>query len=592
MAITLEQLRQKYTRSADEMDLFCKAAGYLLAGLNTYRESCLVSGLPFCGKLEQSYQTLSTSLKSLATEALDFDYKGAALTEALKAMDQLGPFLNVKVGPGDRTIRDVIAAQDLELQKNKQRQQSLISEKEEPRQSFHSEEDEALQSFQSQKNEAGQSLASEADDLTAADSLRLVSEFLELPVGREEAPLFDYWKDNMPQPQAAGRNLGPMLQEPASVALTRMRRALRDSGSNEDRVRLLADLFAGRIAAGATRNDRSHLERTQITSRQINTYAEQLMKNPLFRQFAAENMDQLLRLAQKRGHGGLLEERFQSFLLKLPGGKLRNDPILKRYMPNCKERINVLKKEIKARKGLSNASDPMAEIVVLRSLVHADRHNVESLNVPIPTDPSNTLGNCSEILAYESDFLNCLSAGVAAADHGHGGRMVEALRAEEKKNAKENGDIDPAHFTRLLLNKTTYQGRMRDLQVRAFCLREQIRHGRPVDEQVKLQYRELCLENFGLSDQVNSEHLPSGTDVDEVRVREKMEILGENPQFSPANALNLKEEEVTRGLEAIIDTKGLGYHVPKYFPNRIGSDGKLRADSLDAIGKNEELKLP
>ena len=170
--------------------------------------------------------------------------------------------------------------------------------------------------------------------------------------------------------------------------------------------------------------------------------------------------------------------------------------------------------------------------------------------------------------------------------------MVEAFRAEEKKNAKENGEIDPTHFTRLLLNKTTYQGRMRDLQVRAFCLREQIRHGRPVDEQVKLQYRELCLENFGLSDQVNNEHLPSGTDVDEVRVREKMEILGENPQFSPANALNLKEEEVTRGLEAIIDTKGLGYHVPKYFPNRIGSDGKLRADSLDAIGKNEELKLP
>lgn len=101
MAITLEQLRQKYTRSADEMDLFCKAAGYLLAGLNTYRESCLVSGLPFCGKMEQSYQTLSTRLKSLATEALDFDYNGAALTEALKATDQLGPFLNVKVGPGN-----------------------------------------------------------------------------------------------------------------------------------------------------------------------------------------------------------------------------------------------------------------------------------------------------------------------------------------------------------------------------------------------------------------------------------------------------------------------------------------------------------
>ena len=56
-----------------------------------------------------------------------------------------------------------------------------------------------------------------------------------------------------------------------------------------------------------------------------------------------------------------------------------------------------------------------------------------------------------------------------------------------------------------------------------------------MDEQVKLQYRDMCLENFGLSDQVIIEYIPSGSDVDEVRVREKMEILGQTQRFSLTN---------------------------------------------------------
>ena len=558
MAITLEQLRSKHANSADEMYAFTQAAGYLMGCLEQYRERCLALGLPFCGKLEKNYQEIHNSLHALGTDGLDFDHEEEALTAALETMDKLGGFLNVVIGPGERTIRDALAEQDREQQNTTQRRESFDSE---------------------------------ADEPTAANSLDQVSKFLELSAGREEAPLFDYWRESMPQPEAVGQNLGPMLKEPASTALTRMRRALRDSGSNEDRVRLLADIFGARIAAGATRNDKSHLERTEITSRQVNVCAEELMKNPLFQSFAAENMPELLRLAQKRGHGGLLEERFEQYLLKLPGGKLRNDPILKRYMPNCKERINVLKKQIKERSGLGDACDPMAEIVVLRGLVRADRHNVDSLNVPIPTDPSNSLGSCAEILAYKPEFQECVADAIGAAEHGHGGRMVEALRTAEKKNSKGKQSQDPTNFTKLMLNKTTYQGRMLNLQLRAFSLREQIRHGRPVDEQVKLQYRDLCLENFGLSDQVINEHIPSGSDVDEVRVREKKEILGQTQQFSLANTGALKEEDVTQGLKTIIETKNMGYHVPQHFPNRIGGDGKLRADSLEELDKSNDLEL-
>lgn len=551
MAINIETYGKKWNASEDWVYELSVAASDLRNRLEKLRAQRLTLGLPFSGKLEQSFRELQQSLTTLGKDYLDFEGGDAeALKNALNSIDKLGPFLNLKVGPGGLTLRD-------QMTERKKAQENEIL----------------------RKDQAAPSLE---------DSLQTLSDALEISTDRQAAPLYDYARENDPEP-----DFGPAEgQRRADLVLAEKLQALRQSGPQQDRVKLLAELFGARIAANAERNALKLLERTQIRPGQVEHYAKQLLDNPLFQKFAAEQEAELTRLSRKNGHGGVLETAFKKFLLNLPGGELRNDPVLARYMPSYKDRIEVLKKQVEHAPEIYRADNAVAEMVTLRGLAHADRHHSGSLEDPIATDPSNRLGNCSKILADQDDFRSCLDAVRESAVHGHGGQMVEDLRKawERRKAAPGIGKETPSELTRQMLYKTTYRGRMDELRVKAALLREEILQGKPVDESVKLRYRELCLENFALSDQVNHKHIPSDTDVDEAEVRRKAEILGtHNDQFGLANTRLLRQQDVEGGLKAIIETKGVGYKIPKFFPMRVNARPVIQAEEQaepDGLGLN------
>lgn len=119
--------------------------------------------------------------------------------------------------------------------------------------------------------------------------------------------------------------------------------------------------------------------------------------------------------AAKSGHGGALDDLFRKHVKELPAGSLSNNPLLARYMPTVKERIEFLQTHLPEDTG--KVDKYVAEIIALRNLVHAERGKKSSLDKPIPTDPESSLQVNAKSLWANGSLQHLITHNVGKARH-------------------------------------------------------------------------------------------------------------------------------------------------------------------------------
>ena len=338
------------------------------------------------------------------------------------------------------------------------------------------------------------------------------------------------------------------------------------------------------MAVEAERNELSALRTAPITEDQRAYYQQQLAENPVFQDFCRENSVELNRLAMKRGHGGALEEKFREYLCKLPGGKLPNDPALRRWMPSCRERIEVLQKQAAAAESMGDAVDAMAEIVVLRGMAGANRGSKSSLDKPIPVDETNSLQKCTEILAEKKDFQQAALANRKYVSEGHGGRMTEKIRAFENDPAKlQAREVVQDPVTMKYLNRTTYKGQVERIRTEAALMLDDIASGKQPDMEMRQEYRALCMELFALKDSLVINGKKLGEDVDHRLKDDKIKAFRDLPKYGTANLSALKPEDMQKGLQSMFEPDLRKFSLGAAFPQRINAYGEVIRESLADI---------
>ena len=92
--------------------------------------------------------------------------------------------------------------------------------------------------------------------------------------------------------------------------------------------------------------------------------------------------------AARSGHGGGLDKMFTAYLKTRPAGQLHNDPVLERYMPTVKSRIDFLQnKAAESYNKERKAPVPeIAEIVALRYLSTSKITKKTNLDAKIPAN--------------------------------------------------------------------------------------------------------------------------------------------------------------------------------------------------------------
>ena len=197
----------------------------------------------------------------------------------------------------------------------------------------------------------------------------------------------------------------------------------------QDQRLLAARIFAARILVNSEPGNGNSLKHP-VNGKDIDRVAKELLNNKHFNDFVMEKeRGELANVINKYGHGGKLENRFKNYLLTRPAGELQNDRILDRFMPTAWDRINELKKQAKkVRDGSINKE--IAETMVLRRMVGAERNTPDRLKVKIPT-----VGKLTEQVSYVAYGAEEAGNDVRVKTdfrEGHGGLMIENM-----KNAKE-----------------------------------------------------------------------------------------------------------------------------------------------------------
>ena len=195
----------------------------------------------------------------------------------------------------------------------------------------------------------------------------------------------------------------------------------------------MVNIMAVRMLANSVRGDKKSLTGKMLTAAAIAEKAEALKENKTFREFVLDDPKAVS--AARSGHGGALDDMFKKFLKEQPAGELVNDPLLARYMPTVKERIELLQEQLPNHP--TRLCETVAEIVVLRNLAHAERGKAEaaSLNKPIPMDERGSLKKDVDRLHRDNAVLAMvykvkLDAAFAMIAKEHGGEMVEYFRGE------------------------------------------------------------------------------------------------------------------------------------------------------------------
>lgn len=327
-----------------------------------------------------------------------------------------------------------------------------------------------------------------------------------------------------------------------------------------------AKIMAARMLADSKRGSGKRLRNTQLTEKQINDKARELMENGLFGRFIHSLAGSGQKLAKAEaavgaGHCGGLDDMFKSFLKKLPAGELTNEKLLDRYMPTARDRIEELQRqaELKKQNGLAACVKEAAEITVLRNLAHAERYKKGSLEKKIPTKAVSTLDAGTKTLAESPLFAEALGNGGDRelrdlALEGHGGALVDELRLRDKANPQSGPEVTE------LLKENTVGGRLKTIRKDAEELQERLEQAMFEHDDDSPEVEKLVRESKGLMAEYLALDMlsrdPSTKQIDPERLEKnvpwsKLQIVKENPEKSP------EVRALTRDLGPVAAGRGL-----------------------------------
>ena len=266
-------------------------------------------------------------------------------------------------------------------------------------------------------------------------------------------------------------------------------------------------IMAARELADSDRGHAAKLNSHRLTAQDVDDRATQMKKDPTFRAFIKTLESDTKKLksaisAATSGHGGGIDDMFKDFIKKQSACKLRNDNILKRYMPNAKERLEILQGQYKTYKNsfkelrtvdnklraLRGVNDPAAidklkakkiklernlqdydpgevaaEMITLRSLIKADKGKKASLDKTIPVSAGkDNLSKNSKVLADNEDVRHILTSRAVTdlINTGHGGNMMAEARTLANKTLNKK-DLK-AEFR--ILNANTIETRLKAIE--------------------------------------------------------------------------------------------------------------------------------
>jgi hypothetical protein len=209
------------------------------------------------------------------------------------------------------------------------------------------------------------------------------------------------------------------------------------NGSKDPRD-IIVKIMAARYVAESERNDSTKLSKT-MTDTKLNEAVKMLNDNQLFTDW----LDKVLEDSKLRdkavdavctGHGGKLDDMFKMHLANSKTAQLDIPAELDRYRPSALMRIEVLQKRADniVKKGYSPSKE-LAEIIVLRNAIRAERNAKSSLKTQIPKDYAKYKDDI-EHLAGDENFNNIIKRN-SVRDYittGHGGKMIENIRLQYK----------------------------------------------------------------------------------------------------------------------------------------------------------------
>ena len=266
-------------------------------------------------------------------------------------------------------------------------------------------------------------------------------------------------------------------------------------------------IMAARELADSDRGHAAKLNSHRLTAQDVDDRATQMKKDPTFRAFIKTLESDTKKLksaisAATSGHGGGIDDMFKDFIKKQSACKLRNDNILKRYMPNAKERLEILQGQYKTYKNsfkelrtvdnklraLRGVNDPAAidklrakkiklernlqdydpgevaaEMITLRSLIKADKGKKASLDKTIPVSAGkDNLSKNSKVLADNEGVRHILTSRAVTdlINTGHGGNMMAEARTLAN-NTLNKKDLK-AEFR--ILNANTIETRLKAIE--------------------------------------------------------------------------------------------------------------------------------
>lgn len=245
-------------------------------------------------------------------------------------------------------------------------------------------------------------------------------------------------------------------------------------GVNTDR---FVDIMAARMLVNSVRGDKKSLSKS-LSAADIAAKAKELKGNDTFKGFLEKlNKDpkamQKALSAAKSGHGGGLDDLFRDHVKNLPAGKLENTPLMERYLPTVKERIEVLQAQV-TKEGIDGSETlhrKAAEIIALRNLAKAERGKKKSLEKPIPVSKPGQ-GLTSQMTALSKDPLfqklcnNHWNVTMSLITEGHGGALGEYLRAPDREKPVAFSDA------RKVLYANSIHGRIDEIKAEARALRQ------------------------------------------------------------------------------------------------------------------------
>ena len=257
------------------------------------------------------------------------------------------------------------------------------------------------------------------------------------PEQQPEAP------QNVPPQPAVTKSAARWIEQYKADFAARREELTRSPGYPMD---IMANIMAAREIVNSKRGKASTLG-GELTQQQITKRANDLKEDPTFQNFVKAiktipgvqgKVDSILQ--KKHSHGGELDDMFRDYVLKRPAGKLPNNaPVLDRWLPTVKDRVEWLQKDAKA--AMKDTANPERqadvykaglEIVLLRTTAGVERGGRGLDRKVVLSDgtldkPSLTANvNSAELLGQFKTAVDS-TVGKKTILAGHGGKMTEAI---------------------------------------------------------------------------------------------------------------------------------------------------------------------